>query len=163
MISLMTYIAFVAGIFIGWIVFRKNIAGLLTVALLTPYRTENRFLGLYDLADDEATYKTSPVPSVKKYADYLKIHQEAKNSAYTHFHNIYSSYAKVLLLSLVVALIPAVIFWTNWLVYIVGVVIVISMMALHHFFVVGRGAGYYQRAVIHTTISLHLKKTKDDQ
>jgi len=159
----MINVAFVAGIFIGWFVFRKNIAGLLTVILLTPYRTENRFLGLYDLADDEATYKTSPVPSVRKYADYLKIHQEAKNSVYPHFRSIYSSYSKVLLLSLVVALIPAVIFWASWYVYAIGVALAIAVMALHHFFIIGRGAGYYQRAVIHTTISLHLKKTKDDQ
>jgi len=166
MIELMSIVALVVGLFLGWFVFSRSIGTFLTVTIMWPYLSKRHFMSFYELADDEVSFKFMVLDDVKTYADYLRLHESAKKSAYKRFRHIFDNAARVLVLRLLpIALLPAIIFWTNWYWYILGELVLVVLFVVrdlqqHHF-----GIGFYQRVMLNTVLSNYLKdrKTKDGQ
>ena len=153
MMYVMVYIALIAGAFIGWVVFRGSIEILLTALVFVPYSSKSKFNNLYSLADDEASYNLFGVLVAKNYADYLRLHEASKKSAYKHFRKYYSETLKLIILRVApIALLPAILFWGLWYWYVLGVVLAVVLLICYKFYVDRKGVGYYQRGMIFTII-----------
>ncbi len=122
---------------------------------------------MYDMADDEVSYKwfLDHKSGVKTYADYLKLHADARTSAYKTFKKTHDALVKSLVFRIVpISLAPAVLFWSNWYFYLFGVVIILVGLIVSEVIKNGIRPGFYQRLVIYTALSTYAKnKTKADQ
>jgi len=105
------YIALTVGIVLGWLFARRHTNDLLILFLLSPYRSELRFLELYDLFDSEQTFKATKRidSSVKTYAEFLKLHKTARPVVYASYTRLISGLQRSTLLEygvLALVLIP---------------------------------------------------------
>lgn len=168
MIEIMSIVALVVGILFGlWWFGGHKISWLFTIFHSSVFSTKKGFYNLYDMADDEISYKwyTDHNSGIKKYADYLKLHADARSSAYATFKETYDALVKSFVTRIVpIALVPAILFWSNWYFYLMGVAT--AFIALVAYEVVNNGVrpGFYQRLVVYTTLGTYAKKkTKTDQ
>ena len=101
----------------------------------------------------------------KKYADYLKLHADARESAYGSFQSTIHSLKKSLLFRIFpIALAPAIIFWTNWYFYLMGVAVIFVVLVGYEIVRHGFRPGFYQRLVVYTLLNTYVKnRTKADQ
>jgi len=161
MIEIMSIVALVVGILFGlWCFGGQKISWLFIMFHSSVFSTKNSFYNLYDMADDEVAYKryTDHNSGIKKYADYLKLHADARSSAYTTFKETYDELVKSFVTRIVpIALLPAILFWSNWYLYLLGVSIAVVGLILYEIVKNGFRPGFYQRLVVYTAMNTFSK------
>lgn len=166
MIDLMSIIVLVIGILFGfWCFGRQVVDWLFTILHTSAFSTKKGFYDLYDMADDKVSYKfyKDHNKDVQKYADYLKLHAEARPAAYKTFRSTYDALTKSLFFrTLPVALAPAILFWSNWYFYLLGVFTAFACLVVYEISKNGLRPGFYQRLVVFTVLNTYCK-TKADQ
>lgn len=167
MIKLMEIIALVIGVIFGFYWYRGVAEYMLTLLYLLPFRTKDKFEWLYDHADDEVTYNFigDSLEGVQKYSDFYRLHQAARPSSFKNFQKYYKGLKSVFFNPKpLLILVPAIIFWTNWYLYLVGVILSLIGILLYKRVKNGQRAGFYQRLVILLVIEsyqkAHKKKSK---
>lgn len=161
MIYLMEYIAIISGVLIGRFVFRKFINVLIAIIIFIPYYSKNRFDYLYSLADDRTTYQAFGNATIKRYVDYVRIHETSKPLAYKYFMHHYTEIVKVIAIKIApLALLPAILFWVYWYWYVLGVVATVILSILYKIYVDKNGIGFYQKSMIFMVINDYMKDTK---
>lgn len=161
MMSVVSTIALVVGVLFGlWCFGRQAVSWLLILVHTSMINSKASFYELYDRADDEVSFEwyKDHNKDTKKYADYLKLHADARESAYASFERTSRSLKKSLLLRVVpIALAPAIIFWTNWYFYLAGIGIIFVMLVGYEVARHGFRPGFYQRLVIYTILNTYTK------
>lgn len=166
MIVSMEYLALGAGALFGLVYLQisQAIDWILIVFHYMFFRSKERFYGLYDNTEQESIYehfKYIEASSVKGYADYLRIHQSARPSAYKRFRKYYDTVAKVLLTRIApITLLPALFFWSDWYYYIAGLLIALAVLILYAVIVKPRGAGARKRLMVFAVMRDYLKDNK---
>ncbi len=167
MIDLMSIVALIVGILFGlWCSGKQTISWFFVILHTAAFSSKKGFYNLYDMADDEVSFKwyVDHNSSIKKYADYLKLHADARSSAYTSFRSTYDALKRSLVLRILpIAIAPAILFWSNWYFYLLGVAVVLAGLVAYELANNGFRPGFYQRLAIYTTLSAYAKKTKADQ
>lgn len=161
MIDLMSIVALIVGILFGyWCFGRQTISWLFVILHTAAFSSKKGFYNLYDMADDEVSFKwyIDHNGSIKKYADYLKLHADARSSAYTTFKSTYDTLKRSLVFQILpIALAPAILFWSNWYFYLLGVALVLVGLVAYEVAKNGFRPGFYQRLAIYTTLSTYAK------
>lgn len=137
MIDTMEYLALGIGFIygIGYLSYSEAVKWLPIVFFYSFYRTKDGFYGLYDTTDDEDAYKAVKslgVLKVASYAEYLRIHQVARSSAYKRFKHYYSALMKYLIVRIVpILVLPAILFWGTWYLFVIGVSLALIVMIIN--------------------------------
>lgn len=157
MIEVMNIVALVIGALFGLWCFgwRGTISWIFVIFHSSAFSTKQGFYNLYDAADDELSYKRflAHGSGIKTYADYLKLHADARMSAYEVFKETYDTLVKSLVFHIVpIALVPTVLFWSNWYFYLIGVAIILTGLIVSEVIKNGIRPGFYQRMVIYETL-----------
>jgi hypothetical protein len=163
MMEFMEWLAIAAGVLIGFIFLSPNVDYILIIIYYALFKSSYGFDAMYNAADDEATYNYYKTQSkeFKTYADYLRIHKAAQPSSYKRFRRYYDSLAKMLLTRTApITLLPAIIFWSNWRYYLIGVFIIFVGLLAYKRFVERNRAGLYQRLMVFAVIRNYIKDTK---
>ena len=161
MISIVSIIALVVGVLFGlWCFDRQAISWLFILLHTSNFSSKASFYELYDRADDEVSFEwyKDHNKNIKKYADYLKLHADARESAYATFQRTSSSLKKSLLFRVIpIAVAPAIIFWSNWYFYLLGVGIIFVILVGYEVARHGFRPGFYQRLVVYTLLNTYVK------
>ena len=161
MIEIMSIVAIVVGILFGfWCFSRQTISWLFVILHTSAFSTKKGFYELYDMADDEVTFSYYKVHNkdVKNYADYLKIHSDARPTAYKTLKSTYDALSKSLLFKTIpIALAPAILFWANWYFYLLGVAIIVACLIGYEVARNGLRPGYYQRLIVFNSLNKFYK------
>lgn len=167
MIEIMSIVALVVGILFGFWCFREAVSWLFVILHTSAFSSKKGFYDLYDMADDEVSFKfyRDHNKGIRKYADYLKIHAAARPSAYKTFRKTYDALMKSIFTRILpIALIPAIVFWSNWYFYLAGVVIMLIGFVAYELSKHGFRPGFYQRLVVFTVLNTYSKdKARADQ
>lgn len=160
MIELMEIIALVIGVVIGLYWYRGTAEYMLTLLYLLPFRTKDTFELLYDHADDEVTFAFigDSLESVKKYSDFYRLHKAARPLSFKYFQKYYEGLKSVFFSpKALLVLVPAIAFWTNWYLYLIGVVLSLVGIIVYKLVQDGQRAGLYQRLIVLLVIESHQK------
>lgn len=164
MIEIMSIVALVVGIVFGfWCFGRQTTSWLFVILHTSAFSTKKGFYDLYDMADDEVSFKfyKDHNADISKYADYLKMHAAARPSAYKTFRKTYTALTKSLFTRILpLALVPAIIFWSNWYFYLAGVAITLICLVAYEIFKHGVRPGFYQRLIVFTVLNTYSKSQK---
>lgn len=163
MMESMEWLAIGAGALIGYIFLSTNVDYFLIVLYYALFKSRIGFDAMYDTADDEATYKyfKSKVKYFNTYADYLRIHKAAQPSSFKRFRRYYDALVEMLLTRIApIVLLPAVIFWSDWYYYLVGVLAVLIGLIGYKRFVRRSRVGMYQRLMVLAVLCDYIKDTK---
>ena len=166
MIDSMEYLALGVGVLFGLVYLQLSqaIDWILVVLHYMFFRSKENFYGLYDNTEQESVYehlKYTETLDVKDYADYLRLHQAARPSAYKRFRKYYDALVKVLLVRVApITLLPAILFWSNWYYYVEGLLIAFIVLALYAILVKPRGAGARKRLMVFAVMRDYLKDNK---
>jgi hypothetical protein len=168
MIGIMSVIAFLVGVTFGYLfVGKEKIGWLLGIFHTSSFSSKEGFYSLYDMADDELSFKLykDHNKTIKKYADYLKVHADARSTAYKSFKHTNNLLKNILVFRVLpILLIPAIIFWSNWYYYLAGVAISVVYFIGYEIYKYGIRPGFYQRVIIFTILSGYYRdKSKADQ
>lgn len=159
--GIMSTIALVAGMLFGfWCFGRQAINWLFILIHTTAFSSRAIFYELYDRADDEISFKwyKDHNKNINEYADYLRLHSDARESAYESFQSTYSSLKKSLLFRVFpLVLTPAILFWSNWYFYLIGVSATFIVLVGYEIARHGFRPGFYQRLVIYTVLNTYVK------
>lgn len=162
MMSAVNIIAVIAGLLIGlWCYGRQATSWLFIIVHMSPFSSKADFYELYDRADDETSFRwyKDHNGSIVKYADYLKLHADARPSAYGLFKSTYDTLKRSLFFRIVpISLLPAIIFWTHWYFYLIGVVTSLIILISYEITKHGVRPGFYQRLAVYTVLNTHAKK-----
>jgi uncharacterized membrane protein len=157
MIGLMDTVALVAGLLLTWFLFAKS-TNMFAMALVFLFdRSEPRFMALYDLIDDEVSFQFMALEDIKTYADYLRRHRAARKTTYERFRRYFDTVMKVFLRTLLIAILPAVLFWSHWYWYLIGVAIMALGTVAYEYLIHNRRPGFYQRVMFETLLVTHPK------
>ena len=154
MIDSMEYLALGTGFTFGllYLHLSQAIDWILVVIHYAFFRSKESFYGLYDNTEQESVYehlKYTETIAVKDYADYLRVHQAVRPSAYKRFRRYYDTLVRVTLVRVLpITLLPAIMFWSNWHFYIGGTLIAFTVLALYAIIVNPRGAGARKRLMV---------------
>ena len=166
MIDSMEYLALGVGVLFGLVYLQLSqaIDWILVVLHYMFFRSKENFYGLYDNTEQESVYehlKYTETLDVRDYADYLRLHQAARPSAYKRFRKYYDALVKVLLVRVApITLLPAILFWSNWYYYVEGLLIAFIVLALYAILVKPRGAGARKRLMVFAVMRDYLKDNK---
>lgn len=166
MIDSMEYLALGVGVLFGLVYLQLSqaIDWILVVLHYMLFRSKENFYGLYDNTEQESVYehlKYTETLDVRDYADYLRLHQAARPSAYKRFRKYYDALVKVLLVRVApITLLPAILFWSNWYYYVEGLLIAFIVLALYAILVKPRGAGARKRLMVFAVMRDYLKDNK---
>lgn len=166
MIDSMEYLALGDGVLFGLVYLQLSqaIDWILVVLHYMFFRSKENFYGLYDNTEQESVYehlKYTETLDVRDYADYLRLHQAARPSAYKRFRKYYDALVKVLLVRVApITLLPAILFWSNWYYYVEGLLIAFIVLALYAIIVKPRGAGARKRLMVFAVMRDYLKDNK---
>lgn len=152
----MAILGVIVGIFIGLYCYgRQTISWILIVLHTAAFNSKLNFYLLYDAADDETSFKFYKAhnATIKNYSDYLKLHATAHDPAYEIYHNTIRGLKRSILKIVFISLAPAVLFWSNWHYYLIGVVMIFVVLVLREVVKNGTRPGFYQRLVIFTVLN----------
>lgn len=162
MINTMEIIAIVAGVLVGlWRYGRQAISWLFIIVYSLAFSSKTSFYELYDRADDELSFEwyKDHNKNIRKYADYLKLHADARSSAFGSFRKTNEALKRSLLFRVIpISLLPAILFWTNWYLYLIGVVVIVVVLVSYELARHGVRPGFYQRLVVFTILSTYAEK-----
>ena len=150
-----------AGVIVGLIVLLRYIDFFLIILYCALFTSRPKFEALYDVADDEVTYRrfAAENKAFSSYAEYLSIHAAARPSAFKRFRNYYDNLTKLLATRMLpLLLLPTLLFWPQWHLYVAGVFAALITLAAYKTFIKGYRVGFYQRLVIFTVINDYQKQ-----
>ena len=160
----MEFIALVIGIIIGLYWFRGTAEYMLILFYLLPFQTKEKFEWLYDHADDEVTYEFigDSLEGVEKYSDFYRLHQAARPSSFKNSQKYYTGLKSIFFSPKpLLILVPAILFWTNWYLYLFGVLLSLIVIMLYKLVKDGQQAGFYQRLIVLLVIENYQKAHED--
>jgi hypothetical protein len=162
MMSAVNIIVIIAGLLIGlWCYGRQAISWLFIIIHMSAFSSKASFYELYDRADDETSFRwyKDHNGSIVKYADYLKLHADARPSAYGLFKSTYSALKRSLFFRIIpISLLPAIIFWTYWYFYLIGVGATLTILISYEIAKHGIRPGFYQRLAVYAILNTYAKK-----
>lgn len=139
MINAMEYIAFFSGVLMGLIYLsrRKTFDWAIMYCVFYKYRNRNKFYNLFDHLKKEIVMEYIEDHGLSyNYSEYLNIHKEIRPTAYEKAMYYYGEIAKMTILRIVpICLLPAIIFLSNWYLYVSGVLL-IALFTVFYIFVV---------------------------
>lgn len=162
----MEWLAVGIGVLIGLVFLSPNVDYILITLYYSLFRSRTGFDALYDAADDEQTYLyfKGQGKEFRTYADYLRIHRAAQSSSFERFRRYYDSLQKMLLIRVApFVLLPAIVFWSNWYYYLLGVMAVLLGTLAYKRYVKRNRVGLYQRLMVFAVLRDYVqdaKKTK---
>lgn len=158
MIGLMTFIALLAGLLLGFWMFYRNSGLYMSVFVYLFDTSKQKFMAIYDLMDDERFYKFMILEDIETYADYLRLHEAAKKTVYKRFKRQLVSVRRTSLRHALMGItLPALIFWSNWYWYVIGFTVAALIFIAYARIVLNRGRGYYLGACVNALLVEHLK------
>ena len=160
--TVMYLFAALCGLIIGCLMAVRFTLVVLVVFYHYRFRKEEDYLKLYNLMDDEYGYEVMKTynESLTSYSKYLKAHQDARSSAYSHFKKDYKEAIKYSIIYLLLAvLLPTLIFWQYGIFYFVTILAVFVAYSLFLYYVKKYRMDFYVRLVANTTIADHIKNT----
>lgn len=166
MLEVMSYVVITVGILFGvWSFGRQSVSWLFVLLHTSAYSSQKGFYNLYDMADDEVSFKfyKDHNKDIEKYSDYLKIHADARSTAYKTFKHTYNALIRSIFFRILpIALTPAILFWSNWYFYLIGVFTAFISLVLYEIAKNGIRPGFYQRLVVFMILNTY-SKTKAGQ
>ncbi|MFZ2836364.1 MAG: hypothetical protein WAZ21_03515 [Candidatus Saccharimonadales bacterium] len=159
----MELVALIVGVVLGWFVFIRSVDWLLIIFYYALFSSKKDFKTLYTSADDETTYLfvRDRVKNIESYADYLRLHETALPSSFKRFHRYYRNVVKLLLTRVApLVLLPTIIFWNRWDLYLLGVSISLFALVAYKTLIKRYRVGYYQRLIVSAVLKDFLKTTK---
>lgn len=157
--GIMEWLALVIGVFVGLLGYFRVVDYIFIVIYYALFSTRRNFHDIYAAADDEATYNyfKSQLKGVESYTDYLRLHKKVQPSSFTRFRAYYDTLVVMILGRITpIVLLPAIIFWSNWYYYVVGVLTAFILLLIYKRFVKGIRAGYYQRLMVFAVIDSYI-------
>lgn len=164
MIVVMELLSFITGLLVSYIGYSKLVDYIFIVIYYIAFNKKLGFKEIYESADDEATFKLLKVQihEVKTYADYLRIHRAAQPSSYKCFRAYFDTLLKIILIRTTpIVCLLAILFWSNWYLYLAGVVTMVIILLAYTRFVKGYCAGYYQRLMIVAVLKSYNNEAKN--
>jgi hypothetical protein len=157
---LMQYVAILSGVFVGWYTFRHVTNVMITVLLFVPYRSKYRFDAIYEAIANKQQYNIYGRKDSITYGEYLRLHEASKEQAYKLFLRFYREPVKLVFFQLApYSLLPVIIFWSNWHMYVIGIFISVILLALHSILVKNYSIGILQRSMLFTVLDAYINKT----
>jgi len=161
----MELLAIIVGITVGLLVLaNRRIDFVLILLYFAHIQSRSAFEALYDNADDEATFSLNNHSElgIKTYADYLRLHEAVHETAYTRFRVFYDSLLRLFLTRMLpILVLPAVVFWSRWYFYLLGVLIAIIIVIGYKTVVARHRIGFYQRMMIGAVLANYQKRRKE--
>lgn len=163
---LMEFLAIIAGIVVSGLVFAgRRIDYFLILLYFMHVRSHSAFEALYDNADDEATFSLNNHSElgVKTYVNYLRLHEAVRETAYARFQVFYDSLMRLFLTRLLpILVLPALLFWSRWYVYLLGVLLASATIVIFKIFLTNHKVGFYQRMLIGAILANYQKEPKEE-
>ncbi len=159
MMDTMEWFALGIGVIVGLIGYFRVVDYIFIVFYYALFRTRRSYDAIYDAADDEVTYKHFKSQlGIDSYADYLRLHKTVQPSSFERFLGYFKTLSTMIFLRITpLVLLPAIIFWTNWYYYVIGVSMALVLLLIYKRFVKGVRAGYYQRLMVFAVIDSYIK------
>jgi len=131
MIINMEYVAFFSGVLMGlaYLSRPKIFDWVIMYFVFYRYRNRKRFYSLFDKLKNKIVKEyIEDNGLIHNYSDYINIHKELRPSAYDKAMYYYGQMAiRVVLRILPICLLPAIIFLSNWYMYIFGILLIASL------------------------------------
>lgn len=121
----MEYLAFIVGFIVSWLTVRRFGQLLLGLWFHRNFMSEEKYMELYATLDNEFFYdmfKQSDT-EIKKYADYLRLHQNTEEEAFERFTEQIKIIKKTALRYAVIILVLGLVFLLNSLWYFLAIAI----------------------------------------
>ena len=163
MIVVMEILSFITGLLVSYLGYSKLVDYIFVVVYYTTFNTKLGFKEIYESADDETTFNLlkAQIHKVDTYADYLRIHKEAQPSSYKRFSAYFNTLLKIIFIRTTpIVCLLAIAFWSNWYLYLAGVVAMFMILLAYTRFVKGYRAGYYQRLMIVAVLKDYTKSNR---
>lgn len=161
--SIMEYIAIISGLFAGWLVFRKGLDVLALTIVLIPYHSNARFNYLYCMGDDKYNYNLFGKTLSSSYVEYLQVYESSKESVYVYFRKHYDNVAKFVYLRLLpMALLPSILFWSNWYLYGIGVFLFLVFAIFYRLYIHENGPDFYHRSIVALVLNKYISENKNN-
>lgn len=131
----MEILAILTGLTMGAIIGNKTSEHLMILFYHRNFLSEEKYMQLYDFIDDEFHYEMYAAcmdKPPKNYAEFLKLHQKIRPKAYRIFRRYIEQLAlhQAKILGLYV-LLPMVIFYRQWYIFLITVTVVVAGFALY--------------------------------
>lgn len=165
MIEHIELIAFVSGVAMGLWWLPCCVQSFFTIFYHFAFRTENKFARFYDEADDRATHLllSGSLKDIDSYPEFVRLHRAARQSSYEIFRSYYDSFVNFVFRKIFpMALMPAIVFLTNWYYYILGVVTVFICLLCYDRYVKQCTIGFYQRLMISMILGSYQKNQSEN-
>ncbi|HEV2402621.1 MAG TPA: hypothetical protein VGS08_00280 [Candidatus Saccharimonadales bacterium] len=159
----MEFLAIISGVVVGVVVFAgRRIDYVLILVHFGHIRSVATFETIYDNADDEATFSLNDKSlGVKTYAEYLRLHNAVRKTAYTRYRMFYDSLLRLVLIRMLpILLLPAILFWSRWYFYLFGLLIACTVIFTYKSSIVRHKVGFYQRMLIGAILANYQKEQK---
>ncbi len=156
------YYAIGFGLLIGWWLAKSHTEYLLVIFYHFRYRDPLKYLELYDAQDSEYTFQMmqGQKDSPKNYAQYLLWHQSCRPKASETFKFYWDALVKQMIRDyLILLLLPALLFYRNWLFYVAGVFLFHFGYFIYLHFIKQKRLGFYS-IMIQTLIINEIRKKK---
>lgn len=167
MINAMGYIAFFSGVLMGLIYLRrpKTFDWIIMYFVFYKYRNRKKFYRLFDQLKNEIVMEyIEDNGLVHNYSDYVNIHKELRSTAYQKAMYYYGQIAVMVLFRIFpICLLPAVMFLSNWYLYVAGVLLIALFVALYVFTVEPKRLTMRRDVVIITVINEYIKDKRDKE
>jgi hypothetical protein len=135
MINVMGYVALFSGILIGlaYLSRPKIFDWVIMYVVFYKYRDRKRFYSLFDkLKNKIVTEYIEDHGFVHNYSEYVNIHKELRPSAYDKAMYYFGQVAVMVILRILpICLLPAIIFLSNWYMYMAGILLIVLLKILY--------------------------------
>lgn len=167
MIKAMEYIAFVSGVLMGILFLgrKKNFELIIAYFVFYKYRNRDRFYKLFDhLKKDVVMEYIEDNGLAYNYSDYLHIHKEIRPTAYEKAMYYYSTTASMVILRILpICLLPAIIFLSNWYLYVAGVLFIAILTTIYRFVVKPEKIALSRDLFVIIVISDYIKEKREKE
>lgn len=162
MIEIMALLACVVGLMVGWLLLaHRRIDYIVLVVYFLHVRSQAVFEAMYANADDRPTFERYKVndSTVRSYADYLRLHDMVRKTAYKRYRTLYTRLLRsVLFYTCPAIILLAIIFTKWWPFYLLGVGATFATRFMHRIIVTKHRARYYQGMMVATLLVTYQKE-----
>ena len=163
----MKYAALFSGVLMGLAYLRrpKTFDWVIMYFVFYKYRNRNKFYQLFDhLKKDIVMDYIEDHGLAYNYSDYLNIHKEIRPSAYEKAMYYYGQIAAMVILRIFpICILPAIIFLSNWYMYVAGVLLIALLTILYIFFVEPGKITMRREVVVMVVIDEYIKEKRMKQ
>ena len=135
MIIIMKYVALFSGILMGlaYLSRPKIFDCIIMYFVFYKYRDQKRFYRLFDQLKNKIVLEyIEDHGLVHNYSEYVNIHKELRPSAYDKAMYYYGQVAVMVILRILpICLLPAIVFLSNWYMYMAGIILIVLFKVLY--------------------------------